>query len=72
MTPGREGTMSDEQTTPDGGTNMLDLLDLHHPAFLTPPALAKPLVETDPGALSCDVTGPGTIPPPGSVTPPKH
>jgi len=49
---------------------MLDMLDLTSPAFLTPPALAKPLLDTDPGALKCDVTGPGQIPPPGSVT--KH
>lgn len=48
----------------------LRMLDLHRPAFLTPPTLAQPLVGTDPGALTCLVTGPGTIPPPGSVTPP--
>jgi phospholipase C len=47
----------------------LHMLDLHRPAFAKPPALAKPLASTDPGALSCLVTGPGTIPPPGSVTP---
>jgi len=50
--------------------NMLDLLDLRRPAFLEPPRLARPLLETDPGALSCSTSGPGTIPPPGSVTPP--
>jgi phospholipase C len=49
---------------------MLDLLDLRRPAFLVPPKLAKPLLDTDPSALACSVTGPGTIPPPGSVTPP--
>jgi phospholipase C len=49
---------------------MLDMLDLRRPAFLHPPALAKPLLDTDPSALSCNTSGPGTIPPPGSVTPP--
>ncbi len=49
--------------------NMLDLLDLGSPAFKTPPTLARPLVDTDPGALLCTVTGPGTIPPAGSVSP---
>jgi phospholipase C len=48
---------------------MLDMLDLRRPAFLTPPQLAQPLLDTDPSALACDVSGPGTIPPPGSVTP---
>ena len=28
------------------------------------------LTDTDPASLACDVTGPGTIPPPGSVSPP--
>jgi phospholipase C len=51
--------------------NMLDMLDLHHPAFLEPPALAQPLLDTDPNALACNNTGPGVIPPPGSVTPPR-
>jgi phospholipase C len=46
----------------------LDMLDLHRPAFLEPPALAAPLAQTTPGALACSVTGPGTIPPPGSIT----
>jgi phospholipase C len=49
--------------------NMLDMLDLRKPAFRTPPALAKPLLDVDPGALACTLTGPGTIPPPGSVSP---
>ncbi|HEV2377094.1 MAG TPA: alkaline phosphatase family protein, partial [Streptosporangiaceae bacterium] len=49
-------------------SNMLDMLDLHHPAFLTPPPLAPPLVVSDPSCLACNTTGPGTIPPPGSVT----
>jgi hypothetical protein len=30
--------------------------------------LAQPLAVTDPSALSCSVTGPGTIPPAGSVS----
>jgi phospholipase C len=47
----------------------LDMLDLHRTAFATPPALAPPLPDTDPSALACNVSGPGTIPPPGSVTP---
>jgi phospholipase C len=49
-------------------TAMLDMLDLHRPAFANPPQLAQPLAVTDPSALSCSVTGPGTIPPPGSMT----
>jgi phospholipase C len=48
--------------------NMLDMLDLSRAAFAKPPALAKPLVDTDSSALACNVNGPGTIPPPGSVT----
>jgi phospholipase C len=53
--------------------NLLDMLDLdRHPAFLTPPPLAKPLLDVDPSALSCSTTGPGTIPPPDSVSPPPH
>jgi phospholipase C len=47
---------------------MLDMLDFRKPAFATPPRLAPPLAVADPSALSCSVTGPGTIPPPGSVT----
>ena len=50
---------------------MRDMLNLRRPAFADPPALAPPLLATDPGALQCDVTGPGTIPPPGSVTSPR-
>ena len=50
--------------------NMLDMLDLAAPAFLSPPRLAKPLLAAHPtSALACNNTGPGTIPPPGSVTP---
>jgi phospholipase C len=50
---------------------MLDMLDLSTPTFLTPPALAQPLMNVDPGSLTCSTTGPGTIPPPGSISPPK-
>jgi phospholipase C len=48
----------------------LDMLDLRRPSFAEPPPLAKPLLDSDPGALACGVTGPGTIPPPGSITGP--
>ena len=51
--------------------NLLDMIDLRCPAFLEPPQLAQPLLDTDPGSLSCSITGPGTIPPPGSVSPPR-
>jgi len=58
-------------TLRDANANaMLDMLDLSRPAFLHPPALAKPLIDTDPSAMTCSTTGPGQIPPPGSVTPP--
>ena len=50
--------------------NMLDMLDLTTPAFLHPPKLARPLLDTHPEAEACTITGPGTIPPPGSVSPP--
>jgi phospholipase C len=58
-------------TRRDANANaMLDLLDLTQPAFLRPPQLAQPLLTTDPvGALACELSGPGKIPPPGSVTP---
>ena len=56
-------------TLRDANANdMLDLLDLTAPAFRTPPALSPPLLSTDRAALICSLTGPGTIPPPGSVT----
>jgi hypothetical protein len=47
--------------------NLLDTVDLTAPpAFLTPPTLAA---APDPSLLAgCLSTGPGTIPPPGSVT----
>ena len=49
---------------------MLDMLDLSKPAFAKPPKLAEPLLTTHPiKAARCDTTGPGKIPPPGSVTP---
>jgi hypothetical protein len=47
---------------------MLDMLDLHRPAFAEPPQLATPIATADPSSLTCSTTGPGTIPPPGSVT----
>ena len=47
---------------------MLDMLDLRRPAFAEPPELAQPLQVSDPASLACDVSGPGVIPPPGSVT----
>jgi phospholipase C len=50
--------------------NLLDMLDFSSPAFLTPPKLSRPLLDTDPSALACSTSGPGTIPPPGSVSPP--
>jgi len=54
--------------------NMLDMLDFSGPAFEDPPVLAKPLADVAPKkALACNVTGPGRIPPPWSVTkPPPH
>jgi phospholipase C len=47
----------------------LDMLDFDRVAFATPPVLAQPLLNVDPSALACNVSGPGAIPPPGSVTP---
>jgi phospholipase C len=47
---------------------MLDMLDLGRPFFAEPPELAQPLQQSDPASLSCNVSGPGVIPPPGSVT----
>jgi phospholipase C len=52
--------------------NMLDMLDLRRPHFLQPPQLAQPLLVSDPAALACSTSGPGPIPPPGSMTPPRH
>jgi phospholipase C len=46
-------------------SDLLDMVDLHRPAFLEPPALPDPPA---PAAVSnCQVTGPGQIPPPGAV-----
>jgi phospholipase C len=61
-------------TRRDANANaMLDMLDLQQPAFLKPPALAQPHLDSDPlGALECEVLGPGRIPPPGSVSSPPH
>jgi phospholipase C len=56
-------TFRDANATP-----MLDMLDLHHPHFAEPPQLAQPLAVTNPAALACSVSGPGTIPPVGSIT----
>jgi phospholipase C len=49
---------------------MIDMLDLSFPAFAKPPKLAEPLQDSDPASLACNTSGPGTIPPPGSVTGP--
>jgi phospholipase C len=50
---------------------MLDMLDMSKPTFAKPPKLAEPLLTMHPvKAARCDVTGPGQIPPPGSVTKP--
>jgi phospholipase C len=48
--------------------SMLDMLDFSSAAFEHPPKLAEPLLDTDPSALACNTKGPGTIPPPGSVS----
>jgi phospholipase C len=48
--------------------NMLDLLDFANPGFVKPPTLATPLYNSKADAMICSLTGPGTIPPPGSVT----
>jgi phospholipase C len=59
-------------TNRDANANdMLDMLDFSRPAFIKPPKLASPLYNTDSQAVLCTITGPGTIPPPGSVTHPK-
>src|SRR5215472_7499869 len=59
-------------TARDANANaMLDMLDLRQPAFLRAPALAQPFLAADPlKALACEITGPGTIPPEGSVSSP--
>jgi len=47
--------------------DLADFLDLKFPEFADPPALAQPLA--GPAQVACEKNGPGTIPPPGSVTP---
>jgi phospholipase C len=47
--------------------DLSDFLNLDFPAFAEPPTLAQPLA--GPAQLACEKTGPGQIPPPGSVTP---
>jgi phospholipase C len=47
--------------------DLADFLDLSQPAFAEPPPLAPPLA--GPAQLACEKSGPGQIPPPGSVTP---
>jgi phospholipase C len=55
-------------TRRDAAANDLsDFLDLSRPTFARPPTLAKPLAGR--AQLACEVTGPGQIPPPDSVTP---
>jgi hypothetical protein len=66
--PGRSRTRSFRRDANASG--LLDMIDLRRPVFAHPPPLARPLLDTHPGALACNVTGPGTIPPPGSVSPP--
>ena len=52
----------------DAAANDLsDFLDLNQPAFANPPTLATP--PAGPAQLACEKTGPGQIPPAGSVTP---
>ena len=47
--------------------DLSDFLDLSQPTFAQPPSLATPLA--GPAQLACEKSGPGQIPPPGSVTP---
>jgi phospholipase C len=46
--------------------DLSDFLDLTRQAFAAPPELAAPLA--GPAQLACETSGPGRIPPPGSVT----
>jgi len=46
--------------------DLSDFLDLTRPAFADPPQLAEPLA--GPAQTACETSGPGQIPPPGSVT----
>jgi phospholipase C len=47
--------------------DLTDFLDLKFPEFADRPLLAQPLA--GPAQVACEKSGPGTIPPPGSVTP---
>jgi phospholipase C len=47
--------------------DLSDFLDFSGSAFAEPPQLAPPLA--GPAQLACEKSGPGQIPPPGSVTP---
>ena len=47
--------------------DLSDFLNLDSPAFAEPPSLATPLA--GPAQVACERSGPGQIPPPGSVTP---
>lgn len=49
-----------------GAADLLDLVDLSHPAFAEPPELEPPLAGA--AQVTCEQTGPGQIPPPESVT----
>jgi len=51
-------------------SDLSDFLDLNQAAFATPPTLAAPLAGA--AQLACEQTGPGQIPPPGSVTPARQ
>jgi phospholipase C len=46
--------------------DLSDFLDLTRPAFADPPDLAAPLA--GPAQTACETSGPGQIPPPGSLT----
>jgi phospholipase C len=48
-------------------TGLTDFLDLSRPAFAEPPGLTQPRASA--AELACEKSGPGEIPPPGSVTP---
>jgi hypothetical protein len=76
LAAGRSGTFPRLPTRDANAHAPLDMIDLRRPSFSEPPPLAQPLTQpltdTDQGALTCGVTGPGTIPPPGSITGPGH
>lgn len=50
----------------DAAADLSDFLDFSGSAFAEPPQLAPPLA--GPAQLACEKSGPGQIPPPGSVT----